>query len=424
MVLADMKLAADTPTDVVLFNIDSKSEQTGKQSKDAIVTVFLKVFNEMQGFYGSMPYVADLERQLSEDGRYNEFKQEFAAATGKSWEDSRRKFDFIQDDIVDVLVDMDYMSEPAARNWCEKAAEPYQISIENFARMVREYIEKKGHNHHVCFLVDEVGQYIGDDSRLMLNLQTIREAVEEIAAMIRRIAGSANTLHFIVTADHGFLYKRHALAESDKIPNTAPKTAFVNRRFIVDADPIAQPGVASLPMATVLNTKTNTLTVSYPTAANVFKVAGGGENYVHGGSSPQEMIVPVLDVRMEKGRMETTTVQLTLVSILKKITNLITALDFMQNEPISDTVRETTFRVYFVGEDNERISNENIVVADKRGETAAERMFRLRFSFKNQKYDNKKPYYLVAYDDKNSVEVLRRQVVMDIAMADDFGFGF
>ena len=57
-------------------------------------------------------------------------------------------------------------------------------------------------------------------------------------------------------------------------------------------------------------------------------------------------------------------------------------------------------------------------------ETAAERMFRLRFSFKNQKYDNKKPYYLVAYDDKNSVEVLRRQVVMDIAMADDFGFGF
>ena len=156
----------------------------------------------------------------------------------------------------------------------------------------------------------------------------------------------------------------------------------------------------------------------------VNQVAGGGENYVHGGSSPQEMIVPVLDVRMEKGRMETTTVQLTLVSILKKITNLITALDFMQNEPISDTVRETTFRVYFVGEDNERISNENIVVADKRGETAAERMFRLRFSFKNQKYDNKKPYYLVAYDDKNSVEVLRRQVVMDIAMADDFGFGF
>ena len=53
MVLADMKLAAETPTDAILFNIDSKSESTGKQNKDAIVNVFLKVFNQMQGFCGS-----------------------------------------------------------------------------------------------------------------------------------------------------------------------------------------------------------------------------------------------------------------------------------------------------------------------------------------------------------------------------------
>ena len=66
MVLADMKLAAETPTDVILFNIDSKSESTGKQNKDAIVNVFLKVFNQMQGFCGSIPHVADLERRLSE----------------------------------------------------------------------------------------------------------------------------------------------------------------------------------------------------------------------------------------------------------------------------------------------------------------------------------------------------------------------
>jgi hypothetical protein len=56
MVLADMKLAASTSTDVVLFNIDSKSDSNGKASKDAIVNVFLKVFNEMQGFCGSMPF--------------------------------------------------------------------------------------------------------------------------------------------------------------------------------------------------------------------------------------------------------------------------------------------------------------------------------------------------------------------------------
>lgn len=177
MVLADMQLVAGSAadTDVVLFNIDSKSEMTGKQSKDAIVAVFLKVFNEMQGFCGSIPFLADLERTLLEAGRYEEFKNAFADNFGTSWLSSRHKFDFIQDSIVEVLAGMGFMSEAAARNWCEKATETYNISIESFAKLVKEYIDRKGGNHHVVFLVDEIGQYIGDDSKLMLNLQTVTE---------------------------------------------------------------------------------------------------------------------------------------------------------------------------------------------------------------------------------------------------------
>ena len=189
-VLADMKLAAETSTDVVLFNIDSKSDSNSKQNKDAIVNVFLKVFNEMQGFCGSMPFLADLERRLTEEGRYDAFAQKFQEVYGEAWEDSRQDFDFIQDDVVETLAAMDFMSEAAARNWCEKAVEPYQISIEDFAKRVKAYIDRKGNNHkvdsgkagreggldhHVVFLVDEIGQYIGEDSKLMLNLQTVTE---------------------------------------------------------------------------------------------------------------------------------------------------------------------------------------------------------------------------------------------------------
>lgn len=175
MVMADMQLAASVPTDVILFNIDSKSDAGGKQSKDAIVSVFLKVFNEMQGFCGAIPFLADLERNLSDTGRYDDFKHRFEENYGKPWLVSRNRFDFIQDSIVEVLSEMDFMSEAAARNWCEKATEPYSISIEDFAKLVKEYIDHKGNNHHVVFLVDEVGQYIGEDSKLMLNLQTVTE---------------------------------------------------------------------------------------------------------------------------------------------------------------------------------------------------------------------------------------------------------
>jgi len=166
-VIEDMRLAAGIPADVVLFNIDSKSESSGKQSKDAIVNVFLKVFNEMQGFCGSMPHVADLERRLSEENKFDEFKAAFEGEYGEDWDKSRKDFDFIQDSVVDALVSMDFMSEAAARNWCEKASEAYTISIEDFAKRVKAYIDKKGNNHHVVFLVDEIGQYIGDDSKLM-----------------------------------------------------------------------------------------------------------------------------------------------------------------------------------------------------------------------------------------------------------------
>jgi len=175
MVLADMKLATTIPTDVVLFNIDSKGEMTGKESKDAIVSVFLKVFNEMLGFCGSNPFLADLERKLTEDGKYEQFKEKFEESFGSEWTDARNDFDFIQDDVIEVLADIDFMSVEAGRNWCEKATENYSISIERFAELVKKYIDSKGGNHHVVFLVDEIGQYIGDDSKLMLNLQTVTE---------------------------------------------------------------------------------------------------------------------------------------------------------------------------------------------------------------------------------------------------------
>ena len=178
--LENMLLAGSVPTDVILFNIDSKSEMSGKQAKDAIVSVFLRVFNEMLGFSGSIPHLADLERKLTEIGKYEDFMARMEAVTGQPWSESRNDFDFIQDDVVEVLSAMDFMTVEAARNWCEKAVGPYNISIEDFAKMVKKHIDRKGNNHHVVFLVDEIGQYIGDDSNLMLNLQTVTEDLGRI----------------------------------------------------------------------------------------------------------------------------------------------------------------------------------------------------------------------------------------------------
>lgn len=175
MVVADMKQAGDITSDVVLFNIDSKSESDSKADKDSILKVFNKVFNEMQGFCGSLAWVADLERQMVKDGVYEDFKAEFEKTSESKWEDAREDFYYEEDAIVEALSKTTKMSEDAARNWYNKAEENYSLSIEKFAQRLKEYIEGKGKNHHVLFLVDEIGQYIGDDSQLMLNLQTVVE---------------------------------------------------------------------------------------------------------------------------------------------------------------------------------------------------------------------------------------------------------
>jgi len=246
------------------------------------------------------------------------------------------------------------------------------------------------------------------------------EAIDEIYTLIKRLSVNANSYHFIVTADHGFLYKRDNLNESDKIGGVSGKGSFVNRRFIMSQEPVLEDGVSSAMLGRMLG-NSDGKSVSFPASANVFKVPGGGLNFVHGGCSPQEMLVPVIEVKTEKGHMETRPAQIALVSMMQKITNLITSIDFLQTEPVNGVAKETNYKIFFVSEDNERISNECLYIADKKDTDPQKRMFRLRFDFKNKQYDRAKKHYLVAFDEKNDIEVLRHAVVMDIAFANDFG---
>jgi uncharacterized protein (TIGR02687 family) len=248
-----------------------------------------------------------------------------------------------------------------------------------------------------------------------------QEAVTEIVDLIRRVSTSANTHRFIVTADHGFIYKRNRLSESDKIDGIKNKNAFINRRFVVTQEPLSGDGVSSMELGLILH-NSDSRWVSFPISDDVFKVAGGGQNYVHGGCSPQEMLVPVLDLKMERGHMETRNAGIALVSMVRKITNKIAILDFIQSEPVSDVVKTATYRMFFISDDNERISNENSYIADSRDQDAQKRIFRMKFQFKDKKYDKDKQYFFVVFDDATGLEVFRHPVIMDLAFADDYGF--
>lgn len=246
------------------------------------------------------------------------------------------------------------------------------------------------------------------------------EAVEEIHSMIKRLT-SANNIHFIITSDHGFIYKRDKLSGSDKISGFPQKNSFIGRRYVVSDSAVNADGIGTVTLGDILRNNDSRI-VSFPLGSDIFKVSGGGQNFVHGGSSLQEILIPVIDVRTNKYHTQTKAVNISLISLVQKITNLTTNLDFIQTEAVTDINKETTYQIFFISDDNEKISNDNIYVADKKDDDASKRVFRLKFTFKNKKYDKNRKYYLVAYDEKNALEVIRHEVKMDLAFADDFGF--
>ena len=170
--------------DVILFNIESKANTMHKET-EPIVSVFMRVFNEIQGYLGDTPRIADLERDLSRKGKYEKFKTIFNQINGDTWEEKRGAYAFEQDDIIEALERCDYQSKDSITRLFELDGGGYTLSIESFTNRVKEYCESIGPEHQVIFLVDEIGQYIGDNSSLLLNLQTV---VEELGT---HLAGKA-----------------------------------------------------------------------------------------------------------------------------------------------------------------------------------------------------------------------------------------
>lgn len=170
---ADIGKAVSHHADVILFNIDSKA--SSNDDGNPILNVFLRVFNEYQGFSADHPHIAHMERHLSQKGVYERFKQAFEESSGMSWLEERDGYQFYQDDVETAISQALNLSAEAAHKWFEDSEQTFSVSVENFCQWVNEYLDSKGPQQRMLFLVDEVGQFIGSDTRLMLTLQTITE---------------------------------------------------------------------------------------------------------------------------------------------------------------------------------------------------------------------------------------------------------
>ena len=166
--------AVSVPSESILFNIDQKADVISKKDIDALLAVFVKVFDEHCGYYGKHGYIASFERQLDLDGLLDQFKEAFQTSSGISWEKGREKVIRVGSHIDKAFTEV---TGETVADVIGRYQRDYKLSIEDFADQVKKYIDSKGKDFRLNFFVDEAGQYIADNTKLMTNLQTVAESL-------------------------------------------------------------------------------------------------------------------------------------------------------------------------------------------------------------------------------------------------------
>lgn len=174
---AALKKAVAIPSKSILFNIDQKADIISKTQIDALLSVFVKVFNEMCGYFGKQGYIAQFERDLDSRGQFEAFKETYQRHAGKPWERGREQALLESGNIARAYAEITGEDPALAKGILDKYRAQYSVSIEDFGNQVKAWLDKKPANFRLNFFVDEVGQYIAENTKLMTNLQTVAESL-------------------------------------------------------------------------------------------------------------------------------------------------------------------------------------------------------------------------------------------------------
>lgn len=256
-------------------------------------------------------------------------------------------------------------------------------------------------------------------------------AINDIADAVRMIVNDFCAHHIFITSDHGFLYTYHALQEEEKIDKgiSSAQAVEVDSRYLITT-PDAKPE-HMLPIY-FMHGKTD-YSAFAPRENIRIKKQGGYTNYIHGGVSPQEMIVPVIyyhflrnsnrGYREHPERYDTMPVSIQLVSSSRKISNMMFNLSFYQKEPVGDNRAAATYLLYFIDSEGQKISDEQKVIADKTDMNEQKRISRCVFNLKSMEYRSTDKYYLVIADASGVQPPRKEEFQINLVFASD-SFGF
>lgn len=269
--------------------------------------------------------------------------------------------------------------------------------------------------------IDAVGDKAATEDQVF---EACDQAISELKNLVRLIINDLSGTNILITADHGFLYSYKPLEESDKAEKSfvSGHILELDRRYaIADGDCTAD-HMLKIPM-----THFSSNLVGFTPLDNIrMKKQGGGMNYVHGGISLQESVVPVIEYKniraSSKKFVDVKKAELQLISQSRKVSNSIFSLDFYQKEAVSGKVTAATYEIYMADASGKAVSDRKTVIADKTSTNGSDRVFRTRFTLKSLDFKKTDTYYLTVVEKGTTNITDRVEFTIDIAFVNDFDF--
>ncbi len=331
-------------------------------------------------------------------------------------------------DKIDVFVDGKPTASTAQRGAILNAANTDSVAVtyKELLQMKKQERRDLVAGKEIIYIYHNAIDATGDKSHTETKVfEACDTAIDELTTIVKIITGDLSAVNIFITADHGFLYTYRPLEESQKISRQTFNGDILElgRRYaLVSPETTAD---YLLPVKTERTIGGEPMKGYAPQDTVRIKVQGGGENYVHGGISLQEMVVPVIVYKgMRTGYKKYVEVQnpgLLLISESRKVSNLMFSLDFLQKHPVGEKVQPCNYSLHFINDEGVPVSDFQTVIADRTSKNASDRVFRVRFTLKQMQYNRNKIYHLVIANDTDAPEEIEFRI--DIAFADDFGFG-
>lgn len=269
--------------------------------------------------------------------------------------------------------------------------------------------------------IDAVGDKAATEDQVF---EACDQAVTELKNLVRLIANDMNGTHILITADHGFLYSYKPLDESDKAEKSFVSGHIIelDRRYVIADSDCTADHMLKIPM-----THCTSDLVGFTPLDNIrMKKQGGGMNYVHGGISLQESVVPVIEYKnmrtSSKKFVDVKKAELQLISQSRKVSNSIFSLDFYQKEAVSGKITAATYEIYMADASGKAVSDKKTVIADKTSTNGSDRVFRTRFTLKSMDFKKTDTYYLTVVEKGTTNITDRVEFTIDIAFVNDFDF--